>query len=211
MKDNEYFIKEPWLKWAIEIQSIAQAGLYYGEGIFDKERYQQLRKISQEMLSYKTNLSDEKIENLFCNETGYQTPKIETRGALFKDNKILLVKERDNKWSLPGGWCDVMESVKSNTIKEMKEEAGLEVQASKIIAILDRNKHNTPILPYGVIKVFVLCEYISGEFQENIETSESNYFSLDNLPELSLDRVTYEQIKMCFDAKNSSNWEVVFD
>ena len=211
MKDNEYFIKEPWLKWAIEIQSIAQAGLYYGGTVFDKERYQQLRKISMEMLEYKTGISQEKIKDLFCNETGYQTPKIETRGVLFKDNKILLVKELDGTWSLPGGWCDVMESVKSNTIKEMKEEAGLDVKAKRIIAVIDRNKHNKPLLPYGVIKVFVLCEYISGSFKENIETSESNYFGLDELPELSIDRVTFDQIKMCFDAKDNEYFETVFD
>ena len=211
MKDNKYFISDPWLKWAIEIQSIAQAGLYYGVGVFDKERYEQLRKISAEMLAYKTDISKEKVKDLFCNEYGYQTPKIETRGVLFKDNKILLVKELDGTWSLPGGWCDVMESVKSNTIKEMKEEAGLIVEATRIIAVIDRNKHNKPILPYGVIKVFVMCKYISGEFQKNIETSESNYFGLDELPELSIDRITYDQIKMCFEAKDSNNWETIFD
>lgn len=211
MKDNKYLINEPWLKWAIEIQSIAQAGLYYGGTVFDKERYQRLRELSNEMLSYKTGISNDKINNLFCNEVGYQTPKIETRGVLFKDNKILMVKELDGKWSLPGGWCDVMESVKSNTIKEMKEETGLDVTASRIIAILDRNKHNIPFLPYGVIKVFVLCEYVKGEFQKNIETSESNYFGLSELPPLSLDRVTYDQIKMCFDCKDNPNFQTIFD
>ena len=164
-----------------------------------------------EMLEYKTGISQDKIEDLFCNETGYQTPKIETRGVLFKDNKILLVKELDGTWSLPGGWCDVMESVKSNTIKEMKEEAGLDVKAKRIIAVMDRNKHNKPLYPYGVIKVFVLCEYISGSFIDNIETSESNYFGLDELPELSLNRVTFDQIKMCFDAKDNEHFETVFD
>lgn len=211
MKDNEYFIKEPWLKWAIEIQSIAQAGLYYTKDVFDKERFEKLREISIEMLNYKTDISNSKIKNLFCNEVGYQTPKIETRGVLFKDNKILMVKERDGKWSLPGGWCDVMESVKSNTIKEMKEEAGVDVNPIRIIGILDRNKHNTPIYPYGIIKVLVLCEYKSGEFIKNIETSESRYFKIDELPPLSLDRVTYNQIKMCFDAKNDPNFKPIFD
>lgn len=134
---NNNFLKEPWLKWAMEIQSIAQIGLTYT-----------------------------------------------------KDDKILLVHEKNGFWSLPGGWVDVLESIESNTIKEVKEEAGLDVVAKKVIAIQDRNKHNTPIYPYGVCKVFVECEVMGGEFVENIETVEIGYFSLDNLPKLAEEKCT---------------------
>ena len=205
------FLKEPWLKWAIEIQSIAQCGLTYTKDVYDKERYEQLRNIASEMLSYKTDIPIDKIKNLFCNEEGYQTPKLDTRAAIFKEGKILLVHERNGKWSLPGGWVDVLESIESNTIKEVKEEAGLDVIAKKIIAIQDRNKHNTPIYPYGVCKIFVECEIIGGEFMENIETTEIGYFSVDNLPILSEEKNNIEQIEMCFKANESEFWKVIFD
>lgn len=208
---NNTFLKEPWLKWAIEIQSIAQCGLTYTKDVYDKERYEQLRNIAAEMLSYKTEIPVNKIKNLFCNEEGYQTPKLDTRAAIFKDGKILLVHEKSGTWSLPGGWVDVLESIESNTIKEVKEEAGLDVVAKKIIAIQDRNKHNTPLYPYGVCKVFVQCNLIGGEFVENIETTEIGYFSLDNLPNLSNEKSNFEQIEMCFKAKNDENWKVLFD
>ncbi|MBM6820859.1 MULTISPECIES: NUDIX hydrolase N-terminal domain-containing protein [Clostridia] len=208
---NNTFLKEPWLKWAIEIQSIAQCGLTYTKDVYDKERYEQLRNIAAEMLSYKTEIPVNKIKNLFCNEEGYQTPKLDTRAAIFKDGKILLVHEKSGTWSLPGGWVDVLESIESNTIKEVKEEAGLDVIAKKIIAIQDRNKHNTPLYPYGVCKVFVQCDLIGGEFIENIETTEIGYFSLDNLPNLSNEKSNFEQIEMCFKAKEDENWIVVFD
>ena len=94
---------EKWLEWAVELQSLAQAGLTYGKDIYDKERYERIRDISAEMLSNKTDISIEKVKDLFCNETGYQTPKLDTRAAIFNDNKILLVKENSGKWSLPGG------------------------------------------------------------------------------------------------------------
>lgn len=123
---------EKWLSWAIEIQSLAQAGITYTKDLYDKERYERLREISAEMLKEKTDVSLEKVKNLFCNETGYQTPKIDTRAVIFKDNKILLVHEKNDTWSLPGGWCDVLESIKSNTIKEVKEETGLNVKAIKL-------------------------------------------------------------------------------
>ena len=208
---NNTFLKEPWLNWAIEIQSIAQCGLTYTKDVYDKERYEQLRNIAAEMLSYKTEIPVNKIKNLFCNEEGYQTPKLDTRAAIFKDGKILLVHEKSGTWSLPGGWVDVLESIESNTIKEVKEEAGLDVIAKKIIAIQDRNKHNTPLYPYGVCKVFVQCDLIGGEFIENIETTEIGYFSLDNLPNLSNEKSNFEQIEMCFKAKEDENWIVVFD
>ena len=130
-------MNDKWVDFAIRIQSIAQAGLQYGKDKFDKERYEQLRQISAEMLSVKTDIPTNKIYDLFCNETGYQTPKIDTRAAVFVDGKILLVHENNGTWSLPGGWCDVDMSIASNTVKEVKEETGFTVSAKRLIAVQD--------------------------------------------------------------------------
>lgn len=203
---------EKWLKWAIEIQSLSQIGLTYTKNVYDRERYERLREISAEMLAKKTELSIEKVKDLFCNETGYQTPKIDTRAVIFRDNKILLVHENNGTWSLPGGWCDVLESIKSNTEKEVREETGLNVRAVKIISIQDRNKHNKPVYAYGVCKIFVLCEVINGKFVENIETTEIRYFSLQDLPHnLAEEKTNKEQIEMCFKAYLNENWQTQFD
>ncbi|MCU5937171.1 NUDIX domain-containing protein, partial [Clostridioides difficile] len=156
-------------------------------------------------------ISTEKVRNLFCNESGYQTPKLDTRAVIFENGKILLVKENTGKWSLPGGWVEVNLSVKENTIKEVKEEAGLDITADRIIAIQDRAKHNLPIYAYGVCKIFVLCTVIGGTFKENIETTEFSYFSENELPELATEKNTEEQIKMCFEACRTDTWTVIFD
>ena len=203
---------EKWLKWAIEIQSLAQAGLTYTDNVYDIERYERLREIAAEIIEEKSNISLEKVKDLFCNENGYQTPKIDTRAAIFKDEKILLTHENNGTWSLPGGWCDVLESVASNTIKEVKEETGLDVETIKIIAVQDRNKHNKPIYAYGVCKIFVLCNVIGGEFTENIETTEIKYFSLDEIPNnLAEEKTNNEQIEMCFKAYKDEKWQTQFD
>ncbi len=202
---------EKWLELIIEIQSLAQNGLAYTNNVYDKERFERLRDISAEMLSMKSDLSLEKVKDLFCNEKGYQTPKLDTRAVIFKDDKILLVKENNGTWSLPGGWVDVLESVASNTVKEAKEETGLDVVPKRIIAIQDRNKHNKPIYAYGICKIFVLCEVIGGKFEKNIETIEKNYFSLDELPLLAEAKTNKEQIEMCFKAVNDESWQVQFD
>ena len=200
------------VKWAMEIQSLAQTGLAYTNNVYDIERYERLREISAEIIEEKSNINLEKVKDLFCNETGYQTPKIDTRAVIFKNDKILLTHENNGTWSLPGGWCDVLESVGSNTIKEVKEETGLDVETLKIISVQDRNKHNKPIYAYGVCKIFVLCNIIGGEFAKNIETTEIKYFSLDEIPNnLAEEKTNREQIEMCFEAHKNVNWQTQFD
>lgn len=202
---------EKWLEWAVELQSISQGALYYCKDKFDIERFERIREIAAEMINYKTDIPADKVKDLFCNEIGYQTPKIDSRAAIFKDDKILLVKESNGTWSLPGGWVDVDLSVKENIIKEVKEEAGLDVVTNKIIAVQDREKHNLPVYAYKICKIFILCTAIGGKFEKNIETIESNYFKIDELPLLATEKNNEEQIKMCFEAYKTDNWETLFD
>ena len=199
-------------KWATNLQRIAQAGLHYGKDVFDRERYEQVRKIAGEMMQAKTGLSKEQIKTLFLGDEGYQTPKIETRAAIFKDAKILLVRERmAQERSLPGGWNDYDQTTAQNCVKEAREESGRIVKPVKLIAVQDRNHHNKPILATNVTKIFYLCKEISREFVPNDETDACDYFALDNLPKLSLDRNTKEQIEMCFKASKDPNWQTLFE
>ena len=200
-----------WLDWAVELQALAQAGLFYSKDIYDIERFQRIREIAAEMLTQPSGLPVERVRDLFCGETGYQTPKLDTRAAVFQHDRILLVQEKNGLWSLPGGWVDVNLSVAENTVKEVKEEAGLDVAAKSIIAIQDRKKHNPEIYAYNICKVFVLCDLLGGEFQENSETIAMGYFSMEDLPALSENKTTKAQIQMCFDAYYAERWETVFD
>lgn len=202
---------QPWLAWAMELQSLAQAGLTYGHDDFDRERYTRIRAISAEIIAHMADLPVEKVTGLFCNETGYQTPKLDTRAALFRNGEIFLVRERDNRWSLPGGWCDVNVSVGENTVKEVKEEAGLDVIPQRIIAVQDRSKHNLPVYAYGVCKIFVQCVATGGQFVPNLETTEARYFPPDQLPPLAEEKNTPEQIALCFEAYRSDFWVTQFD
>ena len=202
---------EKWLEWALKLQGIAQTGLYYSSGVFDLERYEEIRQIAAEMISYKTEIPEDKVKEIFCSDVGYQTPKLDTRAAIFKDNKILLVKEKSGAWSMPGGWVDPDKSIMENTIKEAWEEAGLLVHADRLIAVYDLDKNNLKLHPFKIIKAFVLCEVDGGHFHENSETEGSRYFGLDELPELMTDKNTKEQIALCFEAKDKEHWETVFD
>ena len=205
-------MNDKWVEFAIRIQSIAQAGLQYGKDKYDRERYEELRQIAAEMLSLKTDIPVNKIFDLFCNESGYQTPKVDTRAAVFVDGKILLVHENNGTWSLPGGWCDVDQYVVSNTEKEVQEEAGFSVISEKIIAVQDWRKHNVTNYAYGVIKFFVLCEYESGKFEKNIETTETALFTFDEIPpNLATEKCTKEQIQMCFNSLKNPNLPTEFE
>lgn len=199
-----------WLDWARELQSLAQAGLAYSKDVYDLERFTRIREISAEIMSRQTELPLEKIRGLFCNETGYQTPKIDTRAAIIRGDTILLVQERDGTWALPGGWCDADQTIAANTVKETREEAGLDVRPVRLIALHGAHR-NHAVCPYGICKAFVLCEELSGAFEPNTETIASGYFSLDNLPPLATQKNTPEQIALCFEAARAANWETQFD
>ena len=203
--------KNIWLDWAVELQSLAQAGLYYSKDPYDLERFQRIREISAEIVSHQSEVPLDKVTDLFCNESGYQTPKLDCRAAIFREDQILLVKENNGTWSLPGGWVDAGLSVKENMIKEVKEEAGLDVVAERIIAVKDRDKHNTPSSVYKICKIFILCSVTGGAFRKNIETLESGYFKIEELPPLASEKTSEEQIRMCFDAYYSPDWSVLFD
>ena len=203
--------QEKWLQWAVELQALAQAGLTYGKDVYDRERYQRIREIAAEMITLKTDIPVDKVKNLFCEEAGYQTPKLDTRAAIFEGDKILLVHENDGTWCLPGGWCDVNISAAENVVKEVKEEAGLDVTADLVIAVQDREKHNRPVYANKICKIFFLCSVTGGEFVPNSETTETGYFGLEELPNLATAKVTEEQIKMCFEAKDAEHWVTLFD
>ncbi len=199
--DNRLF-----LTWTKDLQSIAQAGLYYGKDVFDRERYEKIREISAQMMSEISDLDVGKVKDLFCNEIGYQTPKIDTRSAIFKNDRILLVREKNGTWSLPGGWCDYNVSVAENAVKETREESGFDVKAIRLIAVQDRAKHNSPLYPYGVCKMFFECSITGGEFKENSETTAVDFFTENSLPDLAIEKNNEEQLKMCFKAHRDEHW-----
>ena len=203
--------QENYLRWAVELQALAQAGLHYSRDVYDQERFQRIREIAAEMLAQPAGLPAEEVRRLFCCETGYQTPKLDTRAAIVRDGKILLVQERNGTWSLPGGWVDVGLSVMESAVKEVAEEAGLRVRVELVIAVQDREKHNLPIYAYKVCKIFLECEAIGGEFSPNTETTGYSYFGLDELPKLAAEKNTREQIEMCFHAIQAETWQALFD
>lgn len=195
-----------------QIQAVAYAGLEYCENDFDRERYNELKKLSQRLLAELTDSPLEKIQNLFVNEVGYQTPKVDVRAVVFKENKILMVKEKiDGGWSIPGGWADIGYSPSEIALKEAKEEAGAEVKTVRLLAVIDKLKHDYPISPFHIYKLFILCELVDDTISSGTETSDVNFFALNNLPPLSETRITEEQIRMLFHLWENPSEQVVFD
>ena len=200
-----------WINWITELQAMAQNGLTYVKDIYDKERYIRLREIAAEMMAHVTDIPLEKMSELFCYERGYQTPKIDVRAAIVEGGKILLVQENSGKWSIPGGWCDINLSVKENAIKEAKEEAGMNIEVWRVVALQDRSRHNYPPQASSICKVFVLCRALGGEFEANSETIASGWFGPDELPELDRGKTTAEQIALCFEASKAEHWDTQID
>ena len=189
-----------WLSWTRRIAAIAQNGLTYTEGAFDRERYEELRGLAAEMMGAYTETHPERLLDLFAREDGYATPKVDVRGVVFRDDRLLLVREReDGLWTLPGGWADSGESPSTAVEKEVREESGYETRAVKILAVLDRDRHGAPPLPWAVYKLFIRCELRGGTAATSIETEAVGFFAEHEIPPLSTGRVTAGQVRRMFE------------
>lgn len=203
-----------WLAWAQKLQAIAQNGLTYSQNPFDIDRFQQVQQVAAEMMATYANLEPSYVQNFFQQETGYATPKIDVRGAVFQDDKILLVKERfDGLWTLPGGYVDIGEPPSLAVEREVYEESGYQTRAIKLLALYDRNhpRHNHPPFEYHIYKLFFLCELISGSPTTSVETEAADFFTASEIPELSLTRVVPSQIARLFEYYYHPEWQTDFD
>lgn len=203
------------IKMLNQIKGITQTGLAYSKDPYDIERYKELEVIAKNLILQLTNLDIEKINLIFSAEEGYATPKTDIRCVVFNtNNQLLLVKEKnENRWALPGGWADIGLSPSEVAVKEAKEETGLKVNPSKVLAIMDKFKHNhAPEFSY-IYKIFIKCEIIGGELCTGLETSEVGFFNLEQIKNLDLStrRNTLEQIEMMFDYQNKPNKPIYFD
>nr|WP_240463913.1 NUDIX hydrolase [Paenibacillus apiarius] len=201
-----------WLQWAKRLQALAQTGLTYTKDVYDRERYEELRGMSVDMMANYSEVNKEQIELAFAAEDGYATPKVDIRGVVFKDDRILLVREKaDGAWSLPGGWADIGFSPAEIAVKEIQEESGYETEAVRLLAIMDKRLHHHPPEPYHVYKLFIQCRVVGGEALSGVETSAVRFFREDELPELSVERNTARQIRTMFEFLRQPDKPVILD
>lgn len=185
------------LRIARRVQAIAQSGIHFAASEFDRERYEELRGLSVELAGTVCDTRPSKIHDLFTNETGFQTPKVDIRSVVLKEGKLLMVREKiDGRYSMPGGFADINYSPSEVAVKEVREETGLNVRFNRVLAIADTDRHGFPPLPYHFYKIVVLCDLVDGELRDSIETSEAGFFDFDNLPELSVERNTPAFLEM---------------
>ena len=207
-------IYEPkWVGWARKLQAIAQTGLHFTESEYDRQRYQTILDLSVEIFSEYSGEPASVVNRLFENQTGYATPKVDVRGVVFRDKRLLLVRERaDGLWTLPGGWADVNDAPSEAVEREILEESGFSAKAERLLAVFDRSRHaHEPPFPYHVYKLFIRCRLEGGEAATTMETSAADFFTENEIPELSISRVTPEQIRFCFEMENHPEAPSRFD
>lgn len=202
-----------WLRWADALQTIASAGLTYSHDPFDRERFEQVRAVAAEILAGHTDLSLPAAAAHLAAEPGYATPKVDVRAAVFDNaGRVLLVQElADGRWSLPGGWADLGESPAEVAVREVREEAGLEVRAVKLLAALDKRKHPHPPQLAYTYKLFLRCEVLGGTLRTSHETPAVDWFRRDALPPLSLDRVVPTELERMFQHLDDPELPADFD
>ena len=206
--------KEPnkLLDWSRELQALSTAGRFYTKDAFDAERFDRILEIAAEMAAETATDSFGEIRERFSKESIYQTPKIDSRAVIFNErSEVLLVEELDHTWAPPGGWCEYNLTPAANAVKEAKEEAGVDVEVQRLVAVHDQRQHGAPFPFFTVQRFFYLCRLKGGAFSENIETLGSGWFSLCDLPSLHPRKSTPEQLRLCLEARGAAVWETRFD
>jgi ADP-ribose pyrophosphatase YjhB (NUDIX family) len=203
-----------WLAWAREIQALSQTGLNYARDPYDRQRYTRLQEIAAEILTRHSNLTLSQTLAFNAAEFGHATPKVDVRGVAVRDGRMLLVQELADggRWTLPGGWADVNETPSEAVAREVREESGYVVVPYRLLAVYDREKQgHQPPFPYHVYKLFFLCEIMAEGKATPGETGEARFFAKDELPELSLSRVTPQQLHRFFAQAQNPNLPEDFD
>jgi ADP-ribose pyrophosphatase YjhB (NUDIX family) len=194
------------------LQAIAQEGLTYTRDGYDLGRYEQLRELTAEIYAAHSTVTVEEARDLLALESGPATPKVDVRAAVFREGRILLVKEPgDEGWSLPGGWADVGESASEAAARETLEESGYRVRPVKLLAAYDRDRHGHPPIPYHVYKLMFLCEILDEAPSAEVDSDEVRFFGEDELPELSITRVTLAQVSRFFEQHREPDQPTDFD
>lgn len=201
-----------WLEWAREIQALSQTGNHYAENEYQRERYHRLTEIAVEIINENAGLDHATLIGLFQAQKGYATPKVDVRGAVFSEGKLLLVRERqDNGWTMPGGWADVGDVPSQAAEREVMEEAGFRVKARKLVGVYDANRVG-PLEIFHAFKLVFLCDLIDGVATPSNETSEVVFFGKEEIPAvLSGERTRPRHIEDAFNALENPTIATVFD
>ena len=190
------------LQWARKVQAIAQNGLTFTRDPFERERYQQLQDLVTTILTSYLPITPEQLQALWVGDDGYATPKIDVRGGVFDQDKVLLVRERsDGKWTLPGGWVDIGDGPSFAVEREIREESGYLAKAVKLAALFDKNNpaHGHPPSILHIYKLFFLCELTGGTPTISNETDGVDFFPVSSLPPLSTGRATQSEIERLYE------------
>lgn len=204
----------PWMPWVRSLRAISQNGLHFARDPFDTERYQQVREVAREILERHTSLTREDILRMDAADQGYATPKVDVRGAVFQDDRILMVSESADggRWTLPGGWADPNETPGTAVVREIQEESGFQTRVLKLVGVYDRDRQGlTPPYPFHIFKLFFICEITGGSAQTSVETGDVRFFAEDQWPELSVGRVSPWLLRRCFEHHRHPEWPADFD
>ena len=200
-----------WLEWAREIYSLSQSGITYSGNQYDIDRYSRLQEITAEMIASQSDMPKESVQESFSMQAGYITPKVDVRGAVVRDNKILLIQERaDDKWAMPGGWADLGNSPASVAEREVFEESGFHVKAEKVVSVIDANRIQ-PLEFYHAYKIIFLCKLLDGEPRISHETLAVDFFELNKLPLLSIYRTNEDMLREVFAHVQDPDRPTAFD
>jgi ADP-ribose pyrophosphatase YjhB (NUDIX family) len=194
------------------LQALARTGLHFCANEYDRERYEEIERIAAELMTGGDPAAGDELLDAWRRDGGYVTPKVEVRGAVFRDGRVLLVRETiDGRWTLPGGWADVNETPSEAVQKEIEQESGYRARAAKLAALYDRRRHGHGPSLQHCWKAFFVCELTGGDARGSYETDAVAFFDPAELPPMSLGRSTPAQVARMLAHWNDRSLATDFD
>lgn len=195
------------------LRAMADTGLLFCQNEYDRERYLELREITGRLLAQSTGLAPQELESILKPPSDYPTPKVDVRAFILNEKgEVLMVREQiDGRWTLPGGWADIGYTPTEMVVKECREEAGIEVEVGRLLAVFDKKLHPHPPEPYYIYKLMFLCTAKTHQLQPGHDILEVGYFDRNNLPPLSEVRILKSQMDLLYQLVESNSLVPVVD
>jgi 8-oxo-dGTP pyrophosphatase MutT (NUDIX family) len=199
---------------ADQLRAIAQNGLYWAgkrHDEYDQARYDQVISLAARLLAIVDTRSPDEIERIFRGDLGMRSPLVGVSAAVFNDEgKILLTQRKDNgKWCMPGGLADVGEPPSAVAVREVLEETGLQVKATRLIGVYDARLSGS-LTPLHLYHLDFLCKQTGGEPTLTNEIVAYGYLAENELASLTMHGSHAHRVPFAFKAYQSEHWECVF-
>ena len=171
---------------ADELRGSASIGLHHAQNDYDRERYEHALRLSAEIVGVIEGRDGDAVLETYRGNLDHVSPSVGANAVVMRGERVLLIRRSDDGlWALPGGLVEVGETIAEATARELREEAGVDAEAVRLLGVWDSRRVRSK-LRMQLYHTAMFMEQGTGELRpDGVETTEVGFFAEDDLPPLS--------------------------